>query len=213
MKNINDYKKRFYNLTESTMGDVRPLLMEVYTPPGAIKGRSRDFKDKASFEAFKTVPTVSLSNGPWVRDLTLFPSLVEKTNDSNRPAQWNSWVRKLNPNINIAVTTMNGELSMMAAQIFLVSALVGLRNLITDADRFFSVIYNTPGLQAAFKAAGGDHIDTSRIGIYSGQVRDRYVSKTTFKNYIDIINPIYTERLTSYAMPEAPTKPQASTKP
>jgi hypothetical protein len=108
---------------------------------------------------------------------------------------------------------MNGELSMMAAQIFLVSALVGLRNLITDVDRFFSVIYNTPGLQAAFKAAGGDHTDTSRIGIYSGQVRDRYVNKTTFKNYIDIINPIYTERLTSYAMPEAPTKPQSSTKP
>jgi len=28
MKNINDYKKRFYNLMESTMGDVRPLIME-----------------------------------------------------------------------------------------------------------------------------------------------------------------------------------------
>ena len=28
MKNINDYKNRFYNLMESTMGDVRPLIME-----------------------------------------------------------------------------------------------------------------------------------------------------------------------------------------
>jgi hypothetical protein len=28
MKNINDYKKRFYNLMESTLGDVRPLIME-----------------------------------------------------------------------------------------------------------------------------------------------------------------------------------------
>ena len=28
MKNINDYKKIFYNLMESTLGDVRPLIME-----------------------------------------------------------------------------------------------------------------------------------------------------------------------------------------
>ena len=28
MKNINDYKNRFYNLMESTMGDVRPLISE-----------------------------------------------------------------------------------------------------------------------------------------------------------------------------------------
>jgi len=28
MKNINDYKKRFYNLMESTMGDSKPLIKE-----------------------------------------------------------------------------------------------------------------------------------------------------------------------------------------
>lgn len=28
MKNINNYKKRFFNLMESTMGDVKPLIME-----------------------------------------------------------------------------------------------------------------------------------------------------------------------------------------
>lgn len=28
MKNVNEYKKRFYNLMESEMGDVRPLIVE-----------------------------------------------------------------------------------------------------------------------------------------------------------------------------------------
>ena len=28
MTNINNYKKRFYNLMESTMGDVKPLIIE-----------------------------------------------------------------------------------------------------------------------------------------------------------------------------------------
>lgn len=28
MRNINEYKKRFYNLMESTLGDVKPLIME-----------------------------------------------------------------------------------------------------------------------------------------------------------------------------------------
>jgi hypothetical protein len=28
MRNINEYKKRFYNLMESTLGDVRPLISE-----------------------------------------------------------------------------------------------------------------------------------------------------------------------------------------
>lgn len=201
MKNINDYKKRFYNLMESTMGDVKPLLMEVYSPPGAIKGRSRVFKDQKSFEAFIAVPSVSIP-----RDNKKFPSLVEL--DSNGKEKWNWFVRNINPDINIAVTTMNGELSMMASQIFLVSALAGLRNLISDDKNFFGYIYNTPGLQAAFKSAGGENIDTSRIGIYSGQVRKQYGNKTTFLNYIQLINPIYTSRLASYAIPEAPTKPQ-----
>jgi hypothetical protein len=30
MTNINDYKKRFYNLMESTMGDSKPLINEVF---------------------------------------------------------------------------------------------------------------------------------------------------------------------------------------
>ena len=30
MKKINDYKKRFYNLMESTMGDSKPLINEVF---------------------------------------------------------------------------------------------------------------------------------------------------------------------------------------
>ena len=200
MKNINDYKKRFYNLMESTMGDVKPLIMEVYSPPSAL-GRSRVFKDKKSFEAFIAVPSVSIP-----RDKKKFPSLVEL--DSNGKEQWNWNVRNINPDINIAVTTMNGELSMMASQIFLVCALAGFRNLISDVDNFFGNIYNIPGLQKAFKDAGGENNDKSRIGIYSGQVREKYVNKTTFLNYIQLINPIYTERLASYAIPEAPTKPQ-----
>jgi len=32
MKNINDYKKRFYNLMESTMGDSKPLIKEAFNP-------------------------------------------------------------------------------------------------------------------------------------------------------------------------------------
>lgn len=32
MKNINDYKKRFYNLMESTIGDVKPLINEEILP-------------------------------------------------------------------------------------------------------------------------------------------------------------------------------------
>jgi len=32
MKNINDYKKRFYNLMESTMGDSKPLINEAFNP-------------------------------------------------------------------------------------------------------------------------------------------------------------------------------------
>jgi hypothetical protein len=36
MKNINDYKKRFYNLMESTMGDSKPLINEQYTPEKEI---------------------------------------------------------------------------------------------------------------------------------------------------------------------------------
>ena len=32
MNNINQYKKRFYNLMESTMGDVKPLIIEGKTP-------------------------------------------------------------------------------------------------------------------------------------------------------------------------------------
>ena len=200
MTNINDYKKRFYNLMESTMGDVKPLIMEVYSPPSAL-GRSRVFKDKKSFEAFIAVPSVSIP-----RDNKKFPSLVEL--DSNGKERWNSFVRNMNPDINIAVTTMNGELSMMASQIFLVCALAGFRNLISDDKIFFKNIYNITGLQKAFKDAGGENNDASRIGIYSGQVRTPYVTKTTFLNYIQLINPIYTSRLELYAIPEAPTKPQ-----
>ena len=200
MTNINDYKKRFYNLMESTMGDVKPLIMEVYSPPSAL-GRSRVFKDKKSFEAFIAVPSVSIP-----RDNKKFPSLVEL--NSNGKEQWNWNVRNMNPDINIAVTTMNGELSMMASQIFLVCALAGFRNLISDDKIFFKNIYNITGLQKAFKDAGGENNDASRIGIYSGQVRTPYVTKTTFLNYIQLINPIYTSRLELYAIPEAPTKPQ-----
>ena len=32
MNNINQYKKRFYNLMESTMGDAKPLIIEGKTP-------------------------------------------------------------------------------------------------------------------------------------------------------------------------------------
>ena len=36
MSNIDSYKKRFYGLMESTMGDVRPILTEVVN----IEGRN-----------------------------------------------------------------------------------------------------------------------------------------------------------------------------
>ena len=36
MKNINDYKKRFYNLMESTMGDVKPLINVQFVPASLL---------------------------------------------------------------------------------------------------------------------------------------------------------------------------------
>jgi hypothetical protein len=41
MSNIDSYKKRFYGLMESTMGDVRPILTEVVN----IEGRNTNIND------------------------------------------------------------------------------------------------------------------------------------------------------------------------
>ena len=45
MENINEYKKRFYNLMESTLGDVKPLISEQNEPSfmQSIKNAYRDF--------------------------------------------------------------------------------------------------------------------------------------------------------------------------
>ena len=45
MENINEYKKRFYNLMESTLGDVKPLISEQNEPSfmQSIKNLYRDF--------------------------------------------------------------------------------------------------------------------------------------------------------------------------
>ena len=40
MKNINEYKKRFYNLMESTMGDAKPLISEQETPINSVSGET-----------------------------------------------------------------------------------------------------------------------------------------------------------------------------
>ena len=45
MRNINEYRKRFYNLMESTLGDVKPLISEQNEPSfmQSIKNLYRDF--------------------------------------------------------------------------------------------------------------------------------------------------------------------------
>jgi len=56
MKNINEYKKRFYNLMESTLGDVKPLISEQSSEVIKIKAwvlkssRDRDVTPDYNFD-------------------------------------------------------------------------------------------------------------------------------------------------------------------
>jgi hypothetical protein len=65
MKNINDYKKRFYNLMESTMGDVRPLIFE-NEPISPIRPMTADepISDEA-LNGFTDVGPTTYRNGTW----------------------------------------------------------------------------------------------------------------------------------------------------
>ena len=58
MKNINDYKSRFYNLMESTMGDVRPLISEQEV---------KDFSTEIFEELKKNGFTIENSNANYVK--------------------------------------------------------------------------------------------------------------------------------------------------
>ena len=58
MKNINDYKNRFYNLMESTMGDVRPLISEQEV---------KDFSTEIFEELKKNGFTIENSNANYVK--------------------------------------------------------------------------------------------------------------------------------------------------
>ena len=56
MKNINEYKKRFYNLMESTLGDAKPLISEQSSDVIKIKAwvlkssRDRDVNPNYNFD-------------------------------------------------------------------------------------------------------------------------------------------------------------------
>ena len=74
MKNINEYKKRFYNLMESTMGDVKPLISEqdakqVAGPFGVAPVQYYIFTNNGKFFIYQTNATVKtptlLSGTEW----------------------------------------------------------------------------------------------------------------------------------------------------
>ena len=62
MKNVNEYKKRFYNLMESEMGDVRPLIVE-QTENNYWKDIKNDFINKGNPKLIDTEKIKSLNWG------------------------------------------------------------------------------------------------------------------------------------------------------
>ncbi len=67
MENLEKYKSRFYNLMESTMGDVKPLIVEQETETwekfmqDVLSGLSKKFPNKFVYDTAKT-PTIKGGN-------------------------------------------------------------------------------------------------------------------------------------------------------
>ena len=72
MKNINDYKNRFYNLMESTMGDVKPLIME----------QSGTTVNTGSTQTTGSTVTTGATSGGTQTQKSMRP-IINKTHDKN----------------------------------------------------------------------------------------------------------------------------------
>ena len=63
MNNINEYKKRFYNLMESTLGDVRPLISEQGERPPFMPQTPRTSSPSSSIETLPTSIEPEVTSG------------------------------------------------------------------------------------------------------------------------------------------------------
>jgi hypothetical protein len=90
MNNIEQYKKRFYNLMESTMGDVRPIISEQPTTPPRPGTSSKPTTPPSSVTPYKptTPPKSGTSSKPNTTTNDLKGKTVNLYHDSEMQKVW-----------------------------------------------------------------------------------------------------------------------------
>lgn len=115
MNNIGQYKERFYNLMESTLGDVKPLLNEAVT--GSIIGgfiNVMDGNGKVQKGCVKFT-RYDKSDGKWVFDQQWAQGLTQISKGSQLKAKFDfsGLIRSFVPDQLEVITLINNELSGM----------------------------------------------------------------------------------------------------
>ena len=115
MNNIDQYKERFYNLMESTLGDVKPLLNEAVT--GSIIGGFVTVKDeKGNVEKGCVKFTrYDKSDGKWVLYQTWAQGLTQISKGSQLKAKFDfsGLIKSFVPDQLEVITLINNELTKM----------------------------------------------------------------------------------------------------